>query len=108
MKITSPAETVAPWATKILLTVPPAVDFRGTAGSADTVALITTSFVIVPDVTGTRGSTIVPVGWAGSTSAGPSGKKASLISATAMIATRSMRRIGKIHVRAIPMKPPGP
>lgn len=107
LKMMSPSATDEPWVTKILLTVPAAVDLSGTAGSADTVALITTSFVIVPAVAITRGSTTVPVGCAGSASAGRSGKNASLISAAAMTATRRMRRMGKTHVRAIAMKPPG-
>ena len=106
-KTTSPWFTLAPWAMKILFTVPAAVAFIGTAGSAATVAETTTSLVIVPDAATVVGSTIVPVGTAGDASAGRSGKNASLMSAAATRATRRIRRIGKTHVRAIPMKPPG-
>ncbi len=72
----------------------------GIAGFAFTAPDSTTSFWIVPSVTGICGSTISPVGTSPLCSTG-SAKKASLTRAAAMTTKTTMRRMGNTHLRAI-------
>jgi hypothetical protein len=99
-RISWPASTHWPWPTATSRTSPVRVAGIGTAASASTVPLSTTSLRIVPIVTGTCGSMISADGTSGPSAVTWSGMNASFTSAAAIAAKIRIHRIGKTHLRA--------
>jgi hypothetical protein len=100
------ATTACPDVTRTFLTSPASVAFTGAAASADTVAGRVTSLVIVPVSTVASGSSICAVGTVGSVAVIAPEKNAILTRAVAIARKMMIRKIGKIHLRAIPTATP--